>query len=44
MDCPYCGHKNNDSNTVCERCKATFPVEKQEEKQPKKAIKKNDKE
>lgn len=44
MKCPYCGHDNNDGNIVCNRCHAAVSAKKQEEKQPKRVAKKNDKE
>jgi len=39
--CPYCGKDNEDNATGCVHCYAGFPVEKREEKQPKKAEKKD---
>ncbi len=30
--CPYCGHKNADTEWRCSKCKAGFPHEEQKEK------------
>lgn len=37
--CPYCGHMNDEQAKACDHCYAGFPVEKQEEKEPKKVQK-----
>jgi uncharacterized membrane protein YvbJ len=41
--CPYCGSVNDKQATVCKRCKAAIAAEEPKE-QPKKAVKKTEKE
>ena len=36
--CPYCGRMSKDDATRCEKCKAGFPCEKQEQ-EPEKIVK-----
>ena len=43
--CPYCGHMNDEENTVCGKCSAGFPYEETKKESPSpKVTKRNKKE